>query len=372
MASDRSVRSLTGLHAASSSRVLNLMAIANAQRENEGHAKAPLFRSKIINRSIILKHRLRADELDVFLERKAVGTKIIIPFEREDLRAGGQSIFVGQRGFDDILRELGNYTDAGDLSRDIDILALLDSVPSLDPFLLREHLRAHDVKPDSCYFEISPADQQRMHDHAAREVGRLTAMAMRGAGRDRGSSTRRMVASLLSSEVNEKLEPLRVTLNLSTSEFAEGVFSWRGFLYYKWSLSEFWPQLMQVLREIKKIHPVTRMSGDQAAYFESVKVAIIRGVKQESSSVRRILTIYDDAFSRMVESADPNAFRQFLLAAPAFFVEMGEKIGAMSHVASFWRYRFPANLRWSADADELTAIFQDFARSFSNDLDLAA
>jgi hypothetical protein len=371
MTIDRSVRSLVGLQSASSSRVLNLAAIAIGQKEGEGQSR-PLFRSKIINRSIILKHRLRPDEFDAFQERCANATKIIIPFEILDLRSGGQSIFVGQRGFEDALEELGNYSDPGDLARDIETLQLLDAVPSLDPFLLREHLRAHEIAPDSCYFAIAQADQQRMRDHAAKEVGRLTAIAMRGSRGGHDGSTSRMVAALLSSEVNEKLEPLRVTLSLSPSEFAEGVFSWRGFLYYKWSLTEFWPQLMQVLREIRKIQPVTRMSCDQAIYLENAKVAIIRGVKQESASVRKILGFYDDAYSRMVESTDPNTFRQFLLCAPAYFVEIGEKIGAMSHIASFWRYRFPLNARFSADADELIAIFQDFARSCSSELSEAA
>src|SRR6185437_13933637 len=108
MAIDRTVRSLSSLAGASSSRVLNLLAIGQAQAENEGHLKAPLFESPIINHSIILKHRLRADELDLFPIRRVLATKVIIPFERTDLRVGGRSLFVGQQGYDTLLREAGN------------------------------------------------------------------------------------------------------------------------------------------------------------------------------------------------------------------------------------------------------------------------
>src|SRR6185437_5352081 len=124
-----------------------------------------------------------------------------------------------------LLREVGNYKDEVGMKRDMDILRLIDSVPSLDPFLLREHLRSNDINPDPSYFEISNADQQRMHDYAATEISRLTAMA---SGARASSSTARMVQALLSSQVNERLEPLRATLKLDPEEFCEGVFSWRG------------------------------------------------------------------------------------------------------------------------------------------------
>jgi hypothetical protein len=46
------------------------------------------------------------------------------------------------------------------------------------------------------------------------------------------------------------------------------------------------------------------------------------------------------------------------------FLEMGEKIGAISHIVSFWRYRFPKGTALRIDAEELAAIFQDFEASF--------
>ena len=364
MAIDRTVRSLISLSGASSSRVLNLLAIGLAQAENENHRKALLFESSIINNSIILKHRLRADEIDMFPVRRVLATKVIIPFERSDLKVGGRSLFVGQQGFDNKLREVGNYKDAADKKRDMDVLRMIDNVPSLDPFLLREHLRGSDIKPDSSYFEISTADQQRMHDYAAVEISRLTAMASGKSGGAHSASTGRMVSALLSSEVNEKLEPLRATLNLNPEEFCEGVFSWRGFIYYKWSLGEFWPNLIKAL---KAIHPMGKVNFEQTAFLRASKEAIIRGARDNSNAVRKVIDVYDNAYASLIERQDPKTFREFLLSAPTLFLEIGEKMGAMSHVTSFWQYRFPPGAPKTADAEELTTIFQDFTRSFGLD-----
>jgi hypothetical protein len=47
-------------------------------------------------------------------------------------------------------------------------------------------------------------------------------------------------------------------------------------------------------------------------------------------------------------------------------------MGAMSHVSSFWQYRFPDGAPRRVDAEELTAIFEDFARSFGLQLENTA
>ena len=57
---------------------------------------------------------------------------------------------------------------------DVEILKLLDSIPSLDPFLVRELLSRHGYKPANCYLQISPSDVQRMIGFANAEIERLS------------------------------------------------------------------------------------------------------------------------------------------------------------------------------------------------------
>ena len=372
MANDRSVRSLEALNNASSSRVLNLLALSQRQVENEEFRTNPLLQSPVLNAAIILKHRLRADETDMFDGPRAIATKVIIPFEKANLRAGGQSMFIGQRGFEELLKRVWNYGEKLDIARDLNVLQLLDAVPSLDPFLLREFLRSNGISPDGSYFEISPADQSKMFEYASREIRRLTDIATSGSGDVQGAATGRMVSALLSNEVNEKLEPLRLTLSLNEADFCEGVFSWRGFIYYKWSLEEFWPQLIRTLKHIRSIAPFGRPTSEQSAFLTFAKRAIIQGAQDSSNDVRRILAIYDDAYGSLIVKQDAKMFRQFLLNAPALFLEIGEKMGALAHISSFWQYRFPAGAPRNIDVDELTAIFEDFYKSFGLEAKLAA
>jgi len=361
VSSDRSVRFLSALGGASTSRVLNLYRISADHADEPEHAEKPLFLSALINRSFLLKHRIRADEAYLFPCPKAVATKIIIPFDFSDLRAGGRSLFVDQRGYCDMLRSAGNYS--GDaLDRDLWVLRLMNAVPSLDPFLLREHLRNNNIEVSPTYFAISEGDQTLMYDFVRKEMSRLVVLA--GGGDASGS---RLVTAMLSNQIDEKLEPLRLTLGLTGNDFREGVFSWRGFLYYKWSMGKFWPDVMGVLRDINAIQPVGGQTPEQKVYLASARRNIIDRVRDNGNEVNKALAVYDASFGDLVENQSPRKFRDFLLSAPYMFLELGEKLGAISHIVSFWRYRFsPGSAH--IDSEELAAIFQDFSSGFGEKL----
>ncbi len=360
---DRSVRFLGALNGASTSRVLNLFRISQDNVNDPEYAEKPLFLSPVINKAFLLKHRTRADETYLFSSPRAVATKIIVPFDSTDLRAGGRSLFVDQRGYTESLRQAGNYSSEA-LERDLSVLRLLNAVPSLDPFLLREHLRNNKIDVAPCYFAISEGDQERMHKFVTEEMSKLIALAGGGGG----GSSNRLVTAMLSSEVDEKLEPLRLTLNLTGNDFREGVFSWRGFLYYKWSMGKFWPDVMSVLREINSIQPSGAQSPEQKVYLAQARRSIIEMVRDNGNHVNKSLSVYDSSFADLVANQAPKNFRDFLLSAPYMFLELGEKLGAISHIVSFWRYRFPAGGRVHIDAEELSAIFQDFSSGFGEKL----
>jgi len=363
MANDPTVRSLSGLANASSSRVLNLAAIAaHRPPAPEGRA-APLFVSPALDSAIILKHRLRTDELDLFTPRRTVATKVIVPFQATDLRSGGRSFLVGQAGFEEMLRDVVMYGERIDMQRDLAVLALIDRAPSLDPFFLRQHLLKAGIAPGAHYFALSPADRESMFEHAARDIRRLTAKAAGGAMTASDRYTAGIVSALLAGGTGEALDPLRMTLRLAESELGESLLGWRGVLYYKWSFAELWPGVIDVLRDVKAIRPAQRVAHDEAAALAGAKQALLVGVKTDADAVRADLGQYDDAFAHLVEQENPSRLREFLLRAPPRFLALGEKIGIMSHIVSFWRYRFPQDAPKTVDARELSMILRDFAQN---------
>ena len=157
----RDVRNLANLsQTASTSRVLNLAFVyLHCAHERDYYAK-PFFRDSQMNKAILIKHTLRPHERDLFVRQRRTVTKVVLPFDPNDLRLGGQSVLVGQNGFDVFCRAHFHTDDAGG-HPDVRLLRLLDALPSLDPFLVREHLSRNGYRPAACYLKISPHDVQR-------------------------------------------------------------------------------------------------------------------------------------------------------------------------------------------------------------------
>lgn len=364
---DRSFRSLSGLEkTASTSRVLNLAAVATQNYGDTEYESSPFFKAASLNGAVIIKHRLRQDEQYNFDASRRISTKLIIPFERTDLSLGGRSLFVGQRGWQDMLNQLRG--DQDDEARDLSLLEALDELPSLDPFLLREHLKRRDFKIANCYFAISTADTDRMQRFVSREISKLVDLAYGGQGSSGGGNNiSKLVTLLLSGEVDHRLEPLRLTLGLEGENFREGVFSWKGFLYYKWVLASLWPELRAVICELTEVKIVGPRDNELLREVKDIGQRVNSRVMGQVKKVRDTLQVYDDAFAELTQAGNPMAFRDFLLKSPEMFITLGERTGMVSHIASFWRYRFPKGRPLQAELDELFDILQDFHHGLGED-----
>ena len=230
--SDRSIRNLANLQAfGSTSRVLNLLAVWRRHGQTEEWRDKPLFQTPALNRGLIIKHRLRRDEVDLFHTWRQSATKVILPIDLDDLRLGGRFIFIGQRNFDRALRE---YFGVSVDDRDLETLRLIDQLPSLDPFLLREQVKRGGLDVARCYFELTEGDMKRMFGFVESQIAPLVAMSMK-ASPGQARATANLVSKILSNNDGAAMQPLGDTLQLAPEQYAEGVFCWKGFLYYKWS-----------------------------------------------------------------------------------------------------------------------------------------
>jgi hypothetical protein len=362
------VRSLAALSAsASTSRVLNLSLVQQRHGEDPEHGANPFFINQVLNRAIIIKHRLRSDEHYLFNTGKSVVTKIIFPFDASELGVGGQSVIVEQPDYRQSLAEAAGATEAG-LEADFLRLAVLDQLPSLDPFLVREQLRRNGMNAADIYFSISEADTQRMLGFAAEEISDLIRLAFGGgAGKINPDLVQKLAEALLSTTADTRLEPLRLTLGLQGDQFKEGVFSWKGFLYYKWQFNQAASKLAAVRSEMETVRVIGKASSSEKERMKE----LIAGVKAKISDCARgcsmVLSLYNDAFRDLVDHGNAAAFRKFLLDAPALFVELGHRMGVVSHIASYWAYRFRPGAPLQAEVGEFIDLLQEFDLSLASD-----
>lgn len=362
---DRTYRSLRGLErTASTSRVLNLAALAQRNVNNPEHEAAPFFVAQTLNGSVIVRHRLRDSEREAFDRLRYTATKLIIPFERSDLGLGGRSLFVNERGWLDIFEELRG--DFPDFPRDVAVLEAIDELPSLDPFLLREHMkrRGFDISPS--HFEISAPDLAKMQRFVGSEIAKLIELAYRDVDAMEGNVAR-LVEALLSARTDERLEPLRLTLRLEREHYKEGIFAWKGFLYYKWVLNSLWADIREVFGELGKVKVIGPVDSETAHELEQLKQRLRQKMERQVKTVMNQLGVYDEVFAQLTGEGNAPAFRDFLLKSPEMFLSLGEGCGLVSHIATYWRYQFPRGRPLAANVTQLMDVLQDFELSLGAD-----
>lgn len=348
----------------STARVLNLALVFERFGDSADFAAKPLFRIPKLNRTLILKHVVRDHERALFFRAEPHTTKLVIPYSPTELELGGASLMVGERKFDQLMRKaVGASVGEEDYASDLELIELLHEMPSFDPFMMREHLKRAGREPAKCFFEMSDADISSMQEFVRREIEPLVGLAFGAAGRRAETLSMRLAEKLMTDENAQLLAPLRDTLRLSVGEFGEGVFAWKGFLYYKWMLTDF----------------AERQQAFGASFLSCVIASDDRRVRQEVDALRQsimhridmvmftasdAMAAYARAFSALTRG-DPAAFRSFLLAAPAQFLALGEAIGAVKHIYSFWGFRFPEKATRRLDGEEAQEMVQDFDRMLS-------
>jgi len=343
----------------STARVLNLALTYERHGETEEYLAKPMFRNPRLNRALVLKHVVRANERDLFSRPLTTATKVILPYAAKELELGGISFMVGELKFEKLLRDAaGNYDSEEDFQADAELLRMLASLPSFDPFLMRERMRTMGLSPARCYFDIAEADLTRMRAFVGKEIAQLINLAFATGGRDAGDLSKRLAEKLMTDETAQSLDPLRMTLRLSGEEYIEGVFAWKGFLYYKWLMDEIRPKLVDFKPRFAGLRIVGADSEERRSLAETRR-DILGKMDLAVGRVDETLLEYGSAFAALTDG-QPAAFRSFLLKAPSLFIPMGEAVGVVRHIDSFWRFRFPSEGAPVMEADEAIEILHDF------------
>ena len=350
----------------STARVLNLVLVHERFGETEEYNAKPLFKNKRLNKSLILKHALRPHERDLFFRAATAATKVVLPYAASDLQLGGVSFLVKERRFERLLREGAGYADDADFERDAQLLRVLADLPSFDPFLMRERLRHSGSEPARCYFDIAEADVARMRAFVTREITQLISLAFATGGGNAGDLSAKLAEKLLTDETARSLDPLRQTLRLSGEEYVEGVFAWKGFLYYKWLMQEFRPRLAEFRPSFAGCR-IMRASSEEKRSLAEARKKILDQMDWAAKRVDETLLEYGSAFASLTDG-QPGAFRSFLLKAPSLFIPIGEGVGVIKHIDSFWRFRFPdaADVPPTMEPDEAVEIFHEFQTTLAS------
>jgi hypothetical protein len=336
----QSLRSITAR--SSSARVLDLHSLALDCVDDPDHRERPMFTHPVLNRTLIVKHHPRPGEFEYASDVGAIVTKVIFPFDPEDLDLGGQFLVVDDP---DLLGQMERHLDyrdgdpSRDLNRDVAVLQLLDRLPTLDPFLLNEALTANKIDVASCYFRLSPTDKAQMRDFVSEQVTTLIGLCLAGAMVS-DTQAKRLSDLILAEGESPELDPLRLAMRMEWPEFAQAMFCWKAVLYYRWRSRALRPDIKATRRSIAMVE-TSRFDPDTAPFIRLAISQLETLMTECERRIAELFRIYDEVFDALTEQRSPEPFRRFLIDGPRVFSRLGERMGRLEQLVSYWSHQFP-------------------------------
>ena len=80
----------------------------------------------------------------------------------------------------------------------------------------------------------------------------------------------------------------------------------------------------------------------EAAPFVRAAIAQLEGLMSDSERrIAELFRIYDEVFDALTAQRTPEPFRRFLVDGPKVFARLGERMGRLEQLVSYWAHQFP-------------------------------
>jgi hypothetical protein len=331
------IRSL--LHArqyGATSRVIDIPTLIQRYHASYGDPAARIFSNSMLNRSIIIKHTIRAHEAPYFDRAPRSTVKIVFPFSDSDLSKGGASLMFGEKSFEGrLFNYIGSSFSNELIKRDIDFISLLNSIPSFDPFLISERATIDGIFLPKGIVDVSAFDLLQLKRSTSESLSQITSLIMQGDASV--AATHRFAAAFLGGGDDERLSPLRSALRMGQAEFREAVYAWKGILFYRWKMRSAQDAFDDIVDMIKKIKPTLVDPNTEYTIRQRCR-HVIKSVNVSLNQVNISINNYNSTIDRFIESKDPSKLVNFLKKANTLFSNLGEHSGTLSHAHEYMKF----------------------------------
>jgi len=342
-------RSLAALELNSSTaRILNLNKIYENHRKDDEYKLYPFFINKILNRSIIVKHRLSNSEIQDYKELKPISTKLVIPIDTNNLKLGTYYVFVGQKDFIKILGQKLNKKEQ-DIQEDLRRLNLLDSIISLDPFVINECFKNNNINVSNCYLKIDDKIKSDIAAFVEAGISPLIKMSL-----DKGKNAKRKrLKSMKTDNTTENHE-----LDIYNYQIIQHFQVLKIILYYKWKMKDIFPKTLLFASDLIKVIP--KENSNIGIDLSRLKMGTFLNLHRLVKELKYTLDHYDDSFEKIITQKNPELFLKFLFNAPNVLKNIAERVDSLDHIIEFWRLRVPQGSRSIMNHYELAELLSEF------------
>ena len=323
---------------AGSSRVFNCNDVARKLEEEK--ADSPhIFRTPQMNRVVVIKEVLRSDD-PAHPRHLAVGTKLYLPYDPSNIYDGGRSIFLHSTSLMRVIHEhfgARHETDTSkSLEHDLKVLQVLDTLPSLDGFLMRDALELEGLSAEERYFEISSAERTAIQDFIRGKMELLVRAAYGGrtpSYNQVNSLTDKVWEAKDLEALNPLIQAFRFPVDKALSIFA----GWKGIMFYAFEYHNSRVAREQFAGWLKtSASPREMLPRETREWMDTSRRTIVERLRAHWVGTNALLDRFDRVYADFVASANPVGFIEFILEASDIYWRLGDSLSKINHAINCW------------------------------------
>lgn len=389
-------RSLRETLSSGASRILNAAEITRRLEDDARTAGAEpprqlLFTHRGLNRAVFIKRpkeiappsssplvasaeildggELRTISLDthVRVEKGDIATVVYIPYDADNIAGGGSSFELGGRGRTQALLDVTGFdarADSEAARRDLRVLDLIEDLPSLDPFLLKDRIAAEGVPVPEAYFTIPEAEFEEIKRYILTKFRPITERVVDPASGNAAHTTEQFILKLWEARDLDYLQPITKVFRIDPEQAAEIYYSWKGVTYYEYQYKRGQKTLLGFAEWLHaRAVPSNYVKAAQREALtiaaREVASAFARHLRNSSDILRIYNQSYEDLF---VKGGDARPFIAFLRDSASLFWDIAASISALNHGVAVWRQKTRHAEEGRLTAEELKPLLDILAR----------
>jgi hypothetical protein len=324
---------------AGSSRVFNCNDVARKLERREGEERRYLFKTPAMHHLVLVKEALRYDD-PRHPKGVAIGSKIYVPYNHDEIYEGGRSIFFHSPNLLQVLHEQFGVerTEASSaaLDHDMKVFRILDELPSLDGFLMRDALELEGVEANEAYFDVSPEERTAIQEFIRGKMEPLVRAAY-GGKKPPSNKVTQLIDAMWEAKDLAALEPLVVAFRFPKDEALAIFGAWKGINFYSFQYHQARKKREALAQWLKDdAMPKNLVPRDVLQVLEPIRRATIERLRAHWVDADNTLKQYDKLYGEFVASANPGGFISFLRGAKAIYWQLGDSLSKIDHAINCW------------------------------------
>ncbi|GAB5390276.1 MAG: hypothetical protein Alpg2KO_32440 [Alphaproteobacteria bacterium] len=298
-----------------------------------------LFATPALNNAILLKYR-EPGISDKEMEGRIVPTLVYMPYDPDDPDQGGEAFFFSQKNYRNYFKaKTGrDILDPETVSRDCEVLAALDAMPTLSPYLISEQMKRLGIEVSDEYLQVPGKYADSMKQRVRAHLFPLVETAFGGHKTgNMGPVVDEFARLVLDSKDADALAPLGMALRLEKSQTLKSFTAWAGIAYFEDEFKRVEDKLHLLVSWLKDYSlPQGTLPRQMRENMVSSADGLRRNIRDDWSISREVFDDFNTAYKSLLDDRNPLPFRDFLSSSQELYWRLGDILGRLEQLLGYW------------------------------------